>query len=267
MPKLRYAFSFLLIVAASALKAEAAPPASACAEGVQVALAEQMQKIKTYSLKTKVNTPHGIATAYIEGSAPNLLKITMTEGTQPHTYFTTVFDGDFQWLETRTEEEVSVLKVALQEVTSKERPFDTSLTLHGSGLLSGESFPSTITTLLTIYELEEKCTDSTISLSGRIATDRFLQYASSHLQHSQAAEISERFIKRFGSIEIIIDSETRLPTFLRMGPSIEDKEQLQVNFLDLQIDADLAEEAFEYKLPPNITPVDMTQEILARRKR
>ena len=174
LPKLHHAFSFLLIVTASALKAEAAPPASACAGGVQAALAERMQNIQTYSLKTEVNTPHGIATSYIEGRAPNLLKISMAEGTQPYTYFTTVFDGNFQWLETRVEEEVSVLKVTLQEVTSKERPFDTSLALHGSGLLSGENFPSTITTLLTIYELEEKCIDSIISLSGRIRTDRFL---------------------------------------------------------------------------------------------
>lgn len=134
--------------------------------------------VEDYKIKALVSLEGVEVVSRITGKMPDRLRIRLEI---PHptglTIVSAVFDGTNQWVETKKSSSTQVIKIYLAELTTPERPFDTSYYIMGTGLLNGEGYPETIATLLSVYDLKAACSDNVITLSGPINIEKFKEYA------------------------------------------------------------------------------------------
>lgn len=133
-----------------------------------------IKSIPDYRFLSHVSLGDVNVDAQISGKPPNLMRIRLSIS-QDNTSLitTTVFDGHYQWTETKYPNKTEVTKIKLSKIVSQNRPFDTSYYVMGSGLLNGEDYPATILTLLSIYDLHATCTTTSIRLAGKLNTSNF----------------------------------------------------------------------------------------------
>lgn len=257
MPRLRFAIPALLFLGASSLAAEEGE----CRSDARAELLGRIGAVQDYSLKATVETPGGGSIAHISGKEPNFLKVEMAVDGQFGSRFLMVFDGEHQWLEMRAGDEVEVHKLRLRSVAQQNRPFDTSYYLNGSGLLSGEDFPRTITMLLLLYDLTLRCANGGLRLVGPVSEERLLAYAVAK-NSTRTEESAARFIARFGWLELEVDPVAVLPSGYVLRSAQDADSEMTVNFMDMELNTGLSADLFSYSPPPGVAAVDVTDAIL-----
>ena len=228
---------------------------------IEAEIRHRLLGVKDYQIDALVSLEGVEVVSRITGKMPDRLTIRLE---MPHASGliteTAVFDGTYQWVETKTPSSTQVLKVDLAELTGPERPFDSSYYMMGTGLLNGESYPETITTLLSVYDLEVSCSANIIELSGTIDIEKFRQYASKRRSFgSQPANI-EKFAKVFGYLNMEFDAVEIVIRRYALG-SAQNKENFVAEFRDIKTNQGIGNEAFAYSPPPGVVPVDITEDL------
>lgn len=176
-------------------------------EKIKSNIFSRLASMRDYQLNTEVSFDGTFVTSHIKGKRPNQLyiQLSMQPPSKPMT-ITTIYDGVYQWVESKNTVMTHVMKIQLAKLVSPQRPFDSSYNVMGTGLLNGEGYPDTISVLLKTYNLQAQCSNDTINLSGRINIDAFKQYAEKvESPSSQTAKV-ERFAKLFGFIAMNFDA-------------------------------------------------------------
>jgi len=170
-----------------------------------------------------------------------------------------IFDGTNQWVETKNSSITQVIKINLAELTTPERPFDTSYYIMGTGLLNGESYPETITTLLSVYDLKADCLGTVVVLSGPINIKKFKEYVAKRRSVGSQHNI-EKFVKVFGYLNLEFDLHNLIIQKYSLG-SAQGKASFIVQFKDVQTNQGVEDNDFTYSLPSGVVPVDITEDL------
>jgi outer membrane lipoprotein-sorting protein len=219
-----------------------------------------LSQIRDYEIRARVSLDGKKVDSRIIGKVPDRLQMQL-EMIVPSGRLsqTVVFDGEYQWVESRNPLSTQVLKIALAELTTTDRPFDTSYYLMGTGLLNGEGFPETIMVLLSVYDLKASCDDDSVVLSGPINVQAFTEYAAGRRSRGQPTSV-DRFAKEFGYLRIEFEREGYVVSGYTMAPS-EGKSLFTVHFQQIQTNQGITVEAFDYTPPAGVEAEDITEAV------
>jgi len=227
-----------------------------------------VKSIKEYQLKSHVdikNINDSTIEATIVGQLPNKLIVNLSiKGNNSSVQQKVVFDGEYQWIESKSSLGVESFKISLDKLTNSNRPFDTFYYLMGTGLFSGEDFPGTIETLLTIYNYKKKCiniNDGSVVISGAINSAKFTEYVMSSKHGKYRKSGIDTFISKFGHVKITINPETYAVDGYSLGPD-ENNIELEIKYSDMQINQKLPEKYFKYFEPKGAKTIDITDVVL-----
>ncbi len=179
---------------------------------------QKIDEIKSYDVKITSTYEHMKSSSLVSGVMPDkmyLKQILYTPRGEARTI--TVFDGNYQWVDIRSDDKRQIYKIKLNKVTKPGRPFDTSFNIYGTGLLSGEDYSGTLVNLLSFYDLTASCSKEHILLSGPIDKNLFKQYVIKKRKSSSGS--IDQFIGLFGFINIEVDSKSNMVNGYSMGPS------------------------------------------------
>lgn len=225
-----------------------------------------IDEIKDYRIEALVTLDQQRMHSTITGRIPDRLRIHLVPVLKKNVEWITIFDGSYQWVESRTADKVDVFKIKLSGLVDKKRPFDTSFYMMGSGLMNGEDFPETIRIFIRTYDLSVTCLDDRNLLTGKINTNKFKQYASKR-QTPIDEKVVNRFIEQFRFIIIEFDPKN----FNVMGYQLDSNHEgpkkqsmYKVKFNNLIINQGVANTTFEYSVPADVQPVDITEDIKSR---
>ena len=246
-------------------------PGSCEEKAVEVKLGDWLNGIRDYRIKAIVEIEDQRLHSTIVGRVPDRLSIRLVPDSKENRVWTTVFDGDYQWVELRSDSNVDVFKIQLKPLIDKLRPFDTSYYIMGSGLMNGEDFPTSIRSLLSTYDLSASCSENAITLAGPVNKEKFKSYAKSR-RTPQTDKVIERFFKQFGYLVLTLDARSHQVTGYRLGVKegatneISDKTSLfKVEFTEIRINQGDNPGMFEYVPPTGIVPADITEQIRLNR--
>jgi len=219
-----------------------------------------LTQIRDYEVRARISLEGQDVGSRITGKLPDRLRMRL-EMVLPagRLIQTVVFDGEYQWVESKHPSSTQVFKIALAGLTTPERPFDTAYYLMGTGLLNGEGFPETIADLLSVYDLKASCVDDFVALSGPIDVHAFAEYAIKRRSGGQKASV-ERFAKEFGHLRIELEPDGYVVSRYAMGPS-EGELLFTVDFQEIRTNQGVAAEAFEYRPPAGVEPEDITEAV------
>jgi len=250
--------TFLLLIATAC--AANTPTAECETATIEEEIRQWIAGIQDYELQARISFEGREADSSITGIHPDRLRMQL-EMTTPsgQTIQTVVFDGKYQWIESRYPSSTQVSRITLAELTTPARPFDTSYYLMGTGLLNGEGFPETMAILLSVYNLEASCSDEYVTLSGPINIPSFNAYAAGRRPQGQPS-IMEGFITKFGHLQIEFARDGYEISGYVMGPS-EAEPALTVDFQDVRTNEGLGAGVFDYSPPPGIQPEDITEAV------
>ena len=217
--------------------------------------------VEDYKIEAVVSLEGVAVVSRITGKMPDRLRIRLE---MPHptglTIVSAVFDGTNQWVETKKSSSTQVIKIDLAELTTPERPFDTSYYIMGTGLLNGEGYPETIATLLSVYDLKAACSDNVITLSGPINIEKFKEYAARRRSMGSQQSSIEKFAKVFGYLDLEFDTADLVIQKYTLG-SAHGKASFIVQFKDVQTNQGVGNDVFTYSLPSGAVPVDITEDL------
>jgi len=246
-------------------------PGSCEEKAVEVKLGDWLNGIRDYRIKALVEIEDQRLHSTIVGRVPDRLSIRLVPESKEKLVWTTIFDGNYQWVELRSDSNVDVFKIQLKPITDKQRPFDTSYYIMGSGLMNGEDFPTSIRSLLSTYDLSTSCSESAITLAGPVNKEKFKSYAKSR-RTPQSDKVIERFFKQFGYLVLTLDARSHQVISYRLGVKegasneISDKTSLfKVEFTEIRINKSGDPGMFEYVPPTGIVPTDLTEQIRLNR--
>ena len=246
-------------------------PGSCEEKAVKVKLDDWLVGIRDYRIKAIVEIEGQRLHSTIVGRVPDRLSIRLVPESKEKLVWTTIFDGNYQWVELRSDSNVDVFKIQLKPLIDKQRPFDTSYYIMGSGLMNGEDFPTSIRSLLSTYDLSVSCSQSVITLAGPVNKEKFKSYAKSR-RTPQSDKVIERFFKQFGYLVLALDARSHQVTGYRLGVKegatneISDKtSQFKVEFTEIRINQGGDPGKFEYVPPAGIVPTDITEQIRLNR--
>jgi len=166
----------------------------------------KLKKIKYYKTDVAVKFEGFEIETRVVGKKPKNLKISQKIITPkgPINYLT-VFDGSIQWVETKKDDYIHVVKLNLSDLTAPERPFDTGYYLMGTGLMNGEDYASTFKYLLDFYILTAKCENSSIVLSGWLNDGKFKNYVIKIKKLNKHEKYMKIYKKKFSFASFDVD--------------------------------------------------------------
>lgn len=237
-------------------------------ETVKANLSDWIVGIRDYQIKAIIEIEGQRFHSAIDGRVPDRLSIRLVpESKERKDVWITEFDAHFQWVELRSGSNVDVFKIQLKPIIDKQRPFDTSYYIMGSGLMNGEDFPMSMQSLLSTYDLSARCTQSSIALAGPVNEEQFRGYAKTR-RTPQADEAIEKFIKQFGFLVLTLDAGSHQVTGYQLGKKenasnlITDKTMMfNVEFTEITINQGGDTDRFEYEPPAGTVPTDITEQI------
>jgi hypothetical protein len=130
----------------------------------------------------------------------------------------------------------------------------------GTGLFSGEDFPSTVKILLSIYDLTAKCSKNRIILSGYLNADSFLKYimnrkfAGMKKKHGYI----ERFKKSFKHARLVFELPDNHLREYSLG-STDKRETIKIVFKKICLSPEGLNDKISYKPPKGIEVTDITE--------
>ncbi len=236
-------------------------------EKVKLNILSHLEKIRDYQFNTEVSFDGTFVNSQIKGKRPNQLYIQLS--IQPPSkplIITTVYDGVYQWVESKNSSMTHVMKIQLAKLTSPQRPFDSSYNVMGTGLLNGEGYPNTISVLLTTYNLQAQCTKESINLSGRINIDAFKKYAKKVKFLVSKSNNVERFARLFGFINLNFDTNNYIVRDYSFGAD-SNTVAFHAKFSSFQINQGLDATVFRYSPPSGVTVTDITNDLVMQNDR
>ncbi|MCF6255920.1 MAG: hypothetical protein L3K25_06410 [Gammaproteobacteria bacterium] len=231
-------------------------------EKIKSNILSHLESIRDYQFVTEVLFDGTFANSQVKGKRPNQLYIQLS--IQPPSkplIITTIYDGVYQWVESKSSSMTHVMKIQLAKLTSPQRPFDSSYNVMGTGLLNGEGYPDTISVLLTTYNLQAQCANETISLSGHINIDAFKKYAKTVKFLTSKPGSVERFARLFGFITLNFDSNDYTVRDYSFGAD-SNTVKFHVKFSSFQINQGLDDTVFRYSPPSGVVVTDITNDLL-----
>lgn len=155
-----------------------------------------------------------------------------------------------------------IIKINLHKLTKPDRPFDTSFYLMGAGLINGEGFPSSLNTILDVYDFDQCKKNSEIILFGSINKNKLTDYISKSLYAKIKLKSVDQFINTFGQVKLTVDAKTSELKKYRFGS----KGKTPVTYIVLKnvINQSLNPSEFTYNPPDNVEVEDITQNLLER---
>jgi len=228
------------------------------------ALTSRIDEINSYSIDAVVSINGKIVTSKIYGKRPNSLCIIqiIPKGAD-ELVNKVVYDDRYQWVETKILNKiVQISKIELSKIVDHERPFDTGYYIMGTGLFSGEDFPSTVKALLSIYDLTAKCSKNRIILSGYLNSDSFLKYimdrkfAGMKKKHGYI----ERFKKSFKYARLVFEFPDNLLREYSLGPT-DKGETIKIVFKKINLNPKLLDDKIKYKPPTGMEVIDITESL------
>jgi outer membrane lipoprotein-sorting protein len=223
---------------------------------------QALSGIKDYQFRSSVTIDGNQVISNIKGMPPNLMRIDMSiEQGSFVTHMTNIFDGTYQWVEIRYPSAVEVSKVELERVTIKDRPFDSSYYLMGSGLLNGEDYPSTVSTLISIYDLSAKCGQDEIELSGPLSIKKFIQYAGTKNSGASVEGRVKKYSDNFGVSHLFFNSKTFALNKYTLGTE-KNPDFFSAKYENFRFNKGLEANTFTYFPPEGVQPVNITNDLL-----
>jgi outer membrane lipoprotein-sorting protein len=225
-------------------------------------ITSRIDEINSYSIDAVVSINGKVVTSKIYGKRPNKLCIIqkIPKG-DDELVNKVVYDNRYQWVETKISKKiVQVSKIELSKIVDHERPFDTGYYIMGTGLFSGEDFPSTVKALLSIYDLTAKCSNNRIILSGYLNSDSFLKYimnrkfAGMKKKHGYI----ERFKKSFKHARLVFEFPNNHLREYSLG-STDKTETIKIVFKKICLNPELLDDKINYKPPGGMEVIDITE--------
>jgi outer membrane lipoprotein-sorting protein len=221
-----------------------------------------VESIEDYQLQSNVILDGRQVTSEISGKPPILMRIKMhIKQGDTIVNLTVTFDENYQWIETKTPSVTEVLKIKLAGLVSPGRPFDTSYYLMGSGILNGEDYPSSITTLLSIYDLKANCTENEIQLSGPLNIEKFTQYSSTKKSSDSLQSRIKKYSKNFNQLTMVFDTKSLALNEYYLGTK-DKPTKFAVTFHKLRINQKLTAKDIAYIPPKGVQAIDITADLI-----
>lgn len=221
----------------------------------------KLNDIRSYQLDATVKMDGHTIFSEISGQPHDRLRVAQHIKQDPAPMqITMVFDGEHQWVESKTSSRTQLLKIRSSELVSNKNPFDTGYYLMGTGLINGEDFPTTVKTLLSIYNLSSDCISGNVVLSGSLDPIRFNLWASERRFRKTNAQFIEKFKKRFGFAKITFGYPDYHIQGYSMG-SNSSNETISVSFRNIAFNLADTEAGLNYQVPDGVQPVDITNKI------
>lgn len=234
------------------------------------AIHNSLIKINDYQMEALVSFGEKKITSSIQGKRPNLLKISMKiPEEQSSLSLLTIFDGSFQWIAQEFQKTTKVSRIKLDSIVSKDRPFDTSYYLMGSGLVNGEDYLGTINTLLQVYRLTAKCENGTIELAGPLKVSAFKEYMKSKKSSGSIESTVKQFSESFNYAKLIFDDRQLILSAYLLGNKNTKNDEIDdfsVEFRKMRFNQELSSSLFVFKAPKDVSVVDITADIIKHLK-
>lgn len=245
-------------------KAPSSKHAVQCDPGViKTGIQHWINSIRDYRLRADVTVKEAEITvnSHIIGVTARRLKAVLEiQQNNLQVTQTTVFDGTFQWVESKSKLGTEVVKIQLAPLTFPARPFDTSFYLMGSGLLSGEDFPATLNSLLLVYDTEAHCIEGgKLELSGRINPEAFKDYLAQSRYANPRMINMQRFVETFPHLHMLFNINDYHILGYSLGTVSDDA--LSFNVSELQVNQQIADAEFNYEPPEDVPIVDITDQV------
>lgn len=220
-----------------------------------------INNIRSYDVKIITKYKNVESTSFVTGVLPNKLYLKQLLNTpKGEVITTTVFDGKYQWVDIISPDSRQIYKINLNKVAKPSRPFDTSFNIYGTGLLSGEGYPGTVSNLLAFYNLKASCSKDGILLSGHINKENFSEYAK--LRGNDNPEYINKFAKLFGFLIFSVDSDNNMIKNYSMGP-MRSKQDFIATFYIKSINEKIDRTLFSFDVPKGLVAVDITNDLLS----
>ncbi len=224
---------------------------------------EKLASVTGYQMhaKIKIAGTEAKPESMIYGHQPNLLRIdyTVKQGDQQMKQ-QVIFDGRYQWMESKMGESLEVQRLDLSKATDSKRPFDSFLYVFGTGLLSGEDYPGTVRALLEVYDLEVEClAGDKVVLQGNIDKARFETYLKKSKYSKNRLAGVDRFVKDYGYVHMLFEDSLLKKYMLAADHS---SFGFRASFYDVKINSSLNKALFEYQVPSGNEFIDVTPQIL-----
>jgi len=261
MTKRWKAYVFLVLISPLCSLAQAKSLNDCNALLIKESIINKLAGISHYKIDIAVKFDDLNVESNIVGKTSEKMKIQQTIKAPQYTLnYSTVFDGEFQWVESSRESYVQVVKLEVLSLTEKDRPFDTGYYLMGTGLLNGEDYVSTLANLLSVYDLEAVCASGVITLMGEINREKFTHYALNVKTKKSSAEFINKYINEFGYASIEIDKEKLTVNSYKLGPG-SNQLLFEALFSNTDINADVDDGMFLYTPPSGIKVLDITNDV------
>ncbi|MCP4114003.1 MAG: hypothetical protein GY737_01120 [Desulfobacteraceae bacterium] len=233
---------------------------------VMAGIENWINNIKDYRVEALVTLDQQRMHSTITGKVPDRLRIRLVPGFQKEVEWMTIFDGKHQWVEVKAARNIEVFKVKLPGLVDKQRPFDTTFYMMGSGLMNGEGFPETIRSFIRTYDLSVTCLKDRTLLTGTINANKFKEYASKRKTRLDETVVN-RFMKQFRFITIEFDPVDFHVTMYQLGSDNKDPQKqnmYKVKINNLIVNQGLPKTTFKYLVPKDVEPLDITEDIKSR---
>ena len=224
-------------------------------------ITSKLNTISDYKLNIEVKFDSYNVNSKIIGKIPNKLKITQKiKTTPPHNYIA-VFNGKYQWVESKQNNHVQIVKLNISKLTKKNRPYDTGYYLMGTGLLNGEDYIGTLTTLLNTYDFTSTCNDNTIILSGIINANKFKYYALNIKSKTQNIKNIEKYIEKFNKINISVKKGSA-GIYGYKFLSDNNNVFFEAVFNNIKLNNKISNSEFLYIPPKGVNVTDITKQLI-----
>lgn len=230
------------------------------AASLEASIRKQLDDIRSYKLVAQISANKFKAVSDIQGRLPSRLRIEM-KMTEPagRDRWIHIYDGKHQWAEHHTEGGLMVYRIRLKLVASPERPFDSGYFLMGSGLLTGEDYPSTLRTLLTIYQMTGQCTPTGAMLHGVLDHEKLHHYINSKKHVQDPVRMAKRFAMEFPLATLRLKADPLIVKGYELGS--QDRTNLSVTFDKVLLNAVIPPSRFDYTERSEVEVMDITDQI------
>jgi len=224
-------------------------------------ITSKLSTISDYKLNIAVKFGSNNITSKIIGKTPNKLKITQKIHTTPPHNYIAVFDGKYQWVESKQNNHTQIVKLNISELTKKNRPYDTGYYLMGTGLLNGEDYIGTLTTLLNTYDFTSICNNNIIILSGIINTNKFKYYALNIKSKTQNIKNIKKYIEKFNKINIVT-KKGNVGIYGYKFLSDNNNILFEAVFNNIRLNSKISNSEFLYIPPKGVNVIDITKQLI-----
>lgn len=222
--------------------------------------------IKDYevSLDIKRDVTRGAKYSKLTGISGERMRVDVTSNSGDYSEVkTAIFDGKRQWSVTKTSLGTEVLSLDVSKLAAEERPFDTSFYLIGVGLISGEDFPSSLRTVIDIYDFSDYCVvDDVIHLKGVINKDDYISYVKKSRFSEKKMHFVDKYVENLKLVDITLDKNTH--QVISYGFGNKDASVVRYTVTSAEVNKDRKHDEFDYSLPEDLVAADITNVLLSR---